>query len=491
MNDDLGWYPHAELRTSISLVTSDPAACIPQSDLIFLAGLPIHHNPEVLRKIAPHMDMAKKVFVGSICAYGGFNWVAAEALGPGAYSLFGTQLIPWCCGTKVYGKTGAVFGAKRLLRIATESGTDADGVKPILAKILKMPFLTDTDFLASSLWPNNPSLHPPILYGLFEHWDGARRAARNSRRAILARAIRALVDAATPSPQASRLRPEDAPDAIYADLRTNSAKYLAGEDAELVAIVKALRKSLPKNAHLQSDFSLHHCVNENYEEQITCAYDGTRLGPRTPRAADHAPRAPPHYRYDCVTSVLTNKAFSQHKIPYTKVDGGVVPTLKHKFFEARLRRARTPRTARTPQAPPTPRAPPATDRPAVRAVHLRRHRADGRRRDAAHRPDDSVEPEAHRQGVHHRLGQDRRRRRRRVRAAVGLRPHRRDARVWQPRRREPGGEEGEEVTCPWTVWNWEECPPRFAVMNTVLYFERSAVLRPSSLPDRSDGPLCR
>ena len=35
-----------------------------------------------------------------------------------------------------------------------------------------MDFLTDTDFLASSLWPNNPSLHPPILYGLFKDWDG-------------------------------------------------------------------------------------------------------------------------------------------------------------------------------------------------------------------------------------------------------------------------------------------------------------------------------
>ena len=51
-------------------------------------------------------------------------------------------------------------------------GSDADGVKPILGKILKMDFLTDTDFLASSLWPNNPSLHPPILYGLFKDWDG-------------------------------------------------------------------------------------------------------------------------------------------------------------------------------------------------------------------------------------------------------------------------------------------------------------------------------
>jgi hypothetical protein len=121
VNDDEGYMGgKPELRVKIALVTADPAECIPQSDLIFLAGLPIHHNPEVLGRIRPHMDMSRRVFVGSICAYGGFNWVASEALGPGEYSLFGTQLIPWCCGTKEYGRTGAVFGAKRLLRIATE-----------------------------------------------------------------------------------------------------------------------------------------------------------------------------------------------------------------------------------------------------------------------------------------------------------------------------------------------------------------------------------
>ena len=32
-------------------------------------------------------------------------------------------------------KTGVVFGAKRLLRIATEDGKDSDGVKPILALV--------------------------------------------------------------------------------------------------------------------------------------------------------------------------------------------------------------------------------------------------------------------------------------------------------------------------------------------------------------------
>ena len=129
VNDDTGYIGgRTEVRVAIDLVTADPAECIPQSDLIFLAGLPIHHNPEVLRNIKPHMDMKRTVYVGSICAYGGFNWVAAEALGEGNYSLFGTQLIPWCCGTKEYGRTGAVFGAKRLLRIATEGGADKDGV---------------------------------------------------------------------------------------------------------------------------------------------------------------------------------------------------------------------------------------------------------------------------------------------------------------------------------------------------------------------------
>jgi len=282
VNEDLEYMPQAELRTKVALITSDPALCIPQAELIFIAGLPIHHNPTVLRSIKPHMDMTKKVFVGSICAYGGFNWVAAEALGPGAYSLFGTQLIPWCCGTKEYGRTGVVFGAKRLLRIATEDGTDADGVKPILAKILKMDFLTDTDFLASSLWPNNPSLHPPILYGLFKDWDGV-----------------APYDPAT------------VPTRIYADMRTGSAHALVQMSDELCSIVVALRGALPQNAHLQNDFSMQHCVNENYKEQISCSYNA-------------------------VTSVMTNKAFGKHNIPYSQVEGGVVPTLAHKFFETDL-----------------------------------------------------------------------------------------------------------------------------------------------------------
>jgi len=156
------------------------------------------------------------------------------------------------------------------------------GVKPILAKILKMPFLTDTDFLASTLWPNNPSLHPPILYGLFKDWDGVKP-----------------------------YDPAVVPTLIYADMRTDSAKTMVQMSDELCSLVYKLRTFYPNNEHLKNDFSMFHCVNENYNEQISCAYDA-------------------------VSSVMTNKAFSKHKIPYTQVDGGVVPTLKHKFFETDL-----------------------------------------------------------------------------------------------------------------------------------------------------------
>ena len=282
-NDDKGYLEGApNMEAEMDVITADPAECIPQSDMIFIAGLPIHHNTAVLKSIRPHMDMSKKTFVGTICAYGGFDWVTANALGAGEYVSFGTQLIPWCCGTVEYGKTGLVIGAKRLLRIATAGGKDEHGVKDVLKGILRMPFLTDTDFIASSMWPNNSSLHPPILYGLFKDWDG-----------------KAAFDPAT------------LPTAIYADLRTESAKAMVALDNELVALVGALSKAHPDNEFLADDFSLKKCVMENYEDQITNTWD-------------------------TVTSIMTNKAFAVHCIPYTQVDGGVVPTLKHKFFETDL-----------------------------------------------------------------------------------------------------------------------------------------------------------
>ena len=194
------------------------------------------------------------------------------------YSLFGTQLIPWCCGTLEYGKRGLIIGAKRILRIATEDGTDPDGIKDLLRPILRQN-LADTDFLASTLWPNNPSLHPPILYGLFKDWDGK-----------------------------TGFDPASLPVAIYAEMVDSSAEAVVQLDNELVAITEGLKAKGWTN---KDDFRFRKCILENYLEQIS---DST----------------------DAVTCIRTCKAFAKHKIPYQKVDGGVAPVIAHKFFETDL-----------------------------------------------------------------------------------------------------------------------------------------------------------
>ena len=95
------------------------------------------------------------------------------------------------------------------------------------------------------------------------------------------------------------------------DLRTNSARFLVALDKELCALVARLAKFHPENPNLQLDYSLKACIMENYKEQVLNSWDTV----------------------SCVSSCV---AFGKHKIPYTQVEGGVVPTLKHKFFETDL-----------------------------------------------------------------------------------------------------------------------------------------------------------
>ena len=48
-NEDPEYVGGQEMVTcKADLITSDPALCIPQSDMIFIAGLPIHLNPVVV-----------------------------------------------------------------------------------------------------------------------------------------------------------------------------------------------------------------------------------------------------------------------------------------------------------------------------------------------------------------------------------------------------------------------------------------------------------
>ena len=284
INEDKGYLNGRDsMLVDVDCVTSNPVDCIPHSDMVLIAGLPGHLNHLMLQNIKKHLHKERTTHIGSICAYGGFDWVVQENLGQAQHnvSTFGMQLIPWCCGTQEYGKLGVVYGAKDFVRFCTVDGNDQHNLKAAWSEILRMP-LQDTDFLTSILFPNNPVIHPPILYGLFGDWDGA-----------------------TP------FDPDEIPLYIYKDLRTKSGKCLKALDEEVQLIVHGLREAMPNCKGLRENMELGHNVVANYGDLV-----------RNTNSLD--------------TIMMSNLAYAKHCIPYIKVDGGVIPDMKHKFFQTDL-----------------------------------------------------------------------------------------------------------------------------------------------------------
>jgi hypothetical protein len=65
----------------------------------------------------PHLPTDKKVFIGSVCAYGGFDWVANRELDHCCdYSLFGTQVGFLITAAAVVCRFGGLLESQGLAR---------------------------------------------------------------------------------------------------------------------------------------------------------------------------------------------------------------------------------------------------------------------------------------------------------------------------------------------------------------------------------------
>jgi hypothetical protein len=278
-NQDQKWLPEVQYHETVDMVTADHSV-VADADIIFIAGAPIHCNEEILRKIKPWLSLSKQIHIGTICAYGGFNWLVDDIFRGYDVVPFGTQLIPWCCGTVEYGSHGIVYGAKDLLRIVTRFGKDETGIRPVMERILCQP-TEDTSFMASLFWPNNLWLHPPILYGLFKDWDGE-----------------------------SYYDVDALPKKIYAEMSEESGQVMETLDTELRHVVHCLSEMIQHDEFLKLNYSLEHNVKLNYGTQVG---DGSTIQ----------------------STVMTCKAFGQHRIPYEpdpETVGRIRPIKNHKFF---------------------------------------------------------------------------------------------------------------------------------------------------------------
>ena len=84
INEDFNWLKDNSIKCK-PIITSDYSV-VKNADIVWIAGVPIHHNPDLIKKIKPYLSKEKHIFIGSICAYGGFDWVVEKELGKTWYS---------------------------------------------------------------------------------------------------------------------------------------------------------------------------------------------------------------------------------------------------------------------------------------------------------------------------------------------------------------------------------------------------------------------
>ena len=116
--------------------------------------------------------------IGATPGLGGFDLTAWQILGKNLsdYVLFSVSPLPWNCRIVSYGEEVMVKVEKKKLIIAVNSSVK--DVKEKTLQIISTLFKADVrlmdHFLAITLFPANPVIHPARLYGLFKDYEDGR-----------------------------------------------------------------------------------------------------------------------------------------------------------------------------------------------------------------------------------------------------------------------------------------------------------------------------
>lgn len=174
---------HGELNK----ISSEPKDVINDADVIFLC-MPVSQYRNALHRIAPHLNVEKEVYVGTVYGQAGFNWMVDEIKESFALEkivTFSFGLIPWICRTLEYGKVGVTYGVKPINIAAVEPAEHFDELnKNIFEKICLNWFGTGEfkqadNFLSLTFSVDNQIIHPARCYGLFVRYGGEWDKAEN------------------------------------------------------------------------------------------------------------------------------------------------------------------------------------------------------------------------------------------------------------------------------------------------------------------------
>lgn len=200
-----------QTKSKPSIVTKDPAKCVPGCDIIALV-VPAFAHTQYLEALKPYVKPGM-VIVGQP-GQTGFEFSVLGILGDMARqcTVLNFESLPWACRIKTFGQEAEVLSQKIGLQGTGNSGKihSADEANAMLQRCMgKFPVLKLCGhLLGTSLMDVNAYIHPSILYGQWHDWDG---------------------------------KPVAVNPLFYQGLSEETAGILSGVSDEVIAVVKAIK----------------------------------------------------------------------------------------------------------------------------------------------------------------------------------------------------------------------------------------------------------
>jgi hypothetical protein len=163
----------------VAKVSDKAQDVIPEADFIIMTT-PSHARRTMTELIIPHVDRKRPVFFGVMPGMGGFDWIARQICKKHNVTnvvLWAIKDVPFMSAWCTPGVSVTNLGPKTNLYLAMASGPPS--AQAVCGRILEaltgIPVVQMTSYMAITLTPGNPIMHPSIMYGMFgphSQWDG-------------------------------------------------------------------------------------------------------------------------------------------------------------------------------------------------------------------------------------------------------------------------------------------------------------------------------
>ncbi|RCS21749.1 hypothetical protein DUT91_21990 [Phyllobacterium salinisoli] len=150
-------------------VGTNPGEALENAEMVIITQ-PAQARPALLQRIAPHVMRDRRVFIGAIPGFCGFDWLAAKALSShDNVVVWGMKDVPHIAFDLIAGRSVRMGGVKAELYVALhdrESTASGTALLTMLNALYDAPVTLLQDYLEITLTPGNALMHPAVLYAL-------------------------------------------------------------------------------------------------------------------------------------------------------------------------------------------------------------------------------------------------------------------------------------------------------------------------------------